>query len=737
VLAKIATLVREADALYRSHHYNEYHFLVALSDVLGFLTLEHGQSSEYSFVEKDFLDEGHLLADSDQIPHEYTHSWNGKYRRPERLYQADFATPQQGALLWVYEGLTQYLGDVLAARSGLKSQAQYRDLLAWTAAYLDCTPGREWRSTEDTAISSSILREGQLGRDQSWSNWKRGQDYYDEGELLWLDADTLIRKMTNNQRTLDDFLRIFLGKGGNTGPLIVTYTFEELVRDLNEVMPYDWATFFHDRVYKIHPNANLAGIERGGYRLVYADKPTATESAVQLGATFEGRGVWAVNAWYSIGGGVNAEGIFKDVRQNGPADKARIAPEDKIIAVNGQIFSGDRLRAAIRNAKGKPEPIHLIVQSDSFVSTIDIDYHEGERYPVLERVEGMPDYLDDITKPLCQLSSSEKQQVSKQGTKNPEAYALYLKGRSYWAKQTRADLETAVSYFNQAIAKDPGYAIAYAGLADAYAVLPDYGPDPSEDIPKAKAAALKAIELDPSLSRPHVNLGGIKMAHEWDFAGGEAEFKKALQLDPNDSHAHERYADNLGVLGGREQEALAEINRAHQLDPNSLSISVEIGVVYTDARRFDEAIGACKKVANENPSFASAHSCLVYAYWGKRIYPQVIEEQKIYGQLSGERDDAEYASAMEQGFRSGGWNGALTKGIEVLQSQRKTGYSSPYTIATMYADLGDKEQAFQWLNTALQEHSEGVMGLKTDFLLDSLRSDPRFAELVRKVGLPQ
>jgi predicted metalloprotease with PDZ domain len=425
VLAKIATLVREADALYHSHHYNEYHFLVALSDVLGFLTLEHGQSSEYSFVEKDFLDEGHVLADSDQIPHEFTHSWNGKYRRPVGLYQADFATPQQGALLWVYEGLTQYLGDVLAARSGLKSPAQYRDLLAWTAAYLDCTPGREWRSTEDTAISSSILREGQLGRDQSWSNWKRGQDYYDEGELLWLDADTLIRKMTNNQKTLDEFQRIFLGKGGNTGPLIVTYTFDELVRDLNEVMPYDWATFFHDRVYKIHPNANLAGIERGGYRLVYADKPTATESAVQLGATFEGRGVWAVNAWYSIGVGVNAEGIIKDVRRNGPADKARIAPEDKIIAVNGQIFSGDRLRAAIRNAKGKSEPIHLIVQSDSFVSTIDIDYHEGERYPVLERVEGMPAYLDDITKPLCQPSTLGKQQVSKQGTKNPEAYALY------------------------------------------------------------------------------------------------------------------------------------------------------------------------------------------------------------------------------------------------------------------------------------------------------------------------
>jgi tetratricopeptide (TPR) repeat protein len=335
-----------------------------------------------------------------------------------------------------------------------------------------------------------------------------------------------------------------------------------------------------------------------------------------------------------------------------------------------------------------------------------------------------------------QLNTSEKQQTAKKGTQNPEAYELYLKGRYSWNKRTRADLETAVYYFNQAIAKDPGYAMAYAGLADCYAVLPDYGAS-VENIPKAKAAALKAIELDPTLSRPHVNLGGMKMAHEWDFAGGEAEFKKALDLDPNDTHAHERYADNLGVLGGREQEALAEINRAHQLDPLSPAISVEIGIVYILARRFDEAIDVCKKVANENPTFADAHSCLASAYGGKKMYPLVIEEQKVYGQLSGDRNDSDYASVMEKGFRSGGWPGALTKGIEALQAQRKAGYSSAYTIATMYAQLDDKDQAFQWLNTALQEHDEGLMGLKTDYSFDPIRSDPRFAELLRKVGLPQ
>jgi tetratricopeptide (TPR) repeat protein len=336
-----------------------------------------------------------------------------------------------------------------------------------------------------------------------------------------------------------------------------------------------------------------------------------------------------------------------------------------------------------------------------------------------------------------QSSPPEQQQAGKPGTQNPGAYALYLKGRSYWDKQTRADLETAVSYFNQAIAKDPGYALAYAGLADAYALLPDYGASSSEDIPKSKAAARRAIELDPTLGRPHVDLGGIKMAHEWDFVGGEAEFRKALELDPNDAHAHERYADNLGALGGRQQEALAEINRAHQLDPLSPDISVDMGIIHIDARQFDEAIAVCKKVANENPTFAAAHICLASAYWGKHMYPQVIEGYKVYAQLSGDRDTSELASAMEQGFRSAGWKGALRKGIEASLAQRKSGDSSAYYIATLYAELGDKEQAFEWLNTAYQEHNELLMSLKTDYTLDTIRSDPRFAELVRKVGLPQ
>jgi tetratricopeptide (TPR) repeat protein len=335
------------------------------------------------------------------------------------------------------------------------------------------------------------------------------------------------------------------------------------------------------------------------------------------------------------------------------------------------------------------------------------------------------------------LSTSERQQVTKQGTQNPEAYELYLKGRYYWNKRTVADLETAISYFNQAIAKDPGYALAYSGLADVYSVLSYYGGTPSENYPKSNAAARKALELDGSLAHPHAVLGTNEMEYDWDFAGGEAEYKKAFQLDPNDATAHQWYAQDIGWIGGRPQEAIAEINRAHQLDPQSPIISLQVGQVHAMAREYDEAIVICKKLANENPTFAVVHSCLARASWGKRMYPQVIEEWKAFGQLSGDRNESDFASAMEQGFRSAGWKGALTKGIETLQAQRKTGYTSAYRIAELYADLGDNDQAFRWLNTAYQERDWLLLGLKTDFLLDPLHSDPRFAELVRKVGLPQ
>ena len=335
------------------------------------------------------------------------------------------------------------------------------------------------------------------------------------------------------------------------------------------------------------------------------------------------------------------------------------------------------------------------------------------------------------------LSVSEKQQVTKQGTQNPDAYELYLRGRYAWNKRTPSEMAAAISYFNQAIAKDPSYALAYSGLADTYAVLPVFGGIPNEEYPKSIAAARQALELDSTLARPHVVLGRNEMWYEWKFAEGEVEHKKALQLDSSDATAHEWYAEDIAMIGGREQEALAEIIRAHQLDPLSPVVSSKVGVVHLYARRYDEAIAVCKKLASENPTFAMTHYVLSGAYRAKRMYPQAIEEAKTYGLLSGDRNESDFASAVEQGFRSEGWKGALTRGIETLQAQRKTGYSSGYRIAALYAELGDKDQAFRWLNTAYQERDWRLVLLKTHFVLDPLRSDPRFAELVRKVGLPQ
>jgi len=334
------------------------------------------------------------------------------------------------------------------------------------------------------------------------------------------------------------------------------------------------------------------------------------------------------------------------------------------------------------------------------------------------------------------LSPAAQQQVINQGTQDANAYSLYLKGRYAWNKRTPADLQTAVSYFNQAIAADPAYAVAYSGLADAYSVMPFFDGNPNEDYAKSNTAARRALELDATLAHPHAVLASNEMSYDWDFSGGEAEFKKAIDLDPNDATAHQWYAEDLSAIGGREQEALAEITRAHQLDPLSPIISRVIGSVRVSARQYDEAISVCKQLESENPTFATAHDCLAYAYWGKQMYPQVIEEWKLYGQLSSNPDYAEFAAALEQGFRSGGWSGALAHAIQVLQTLRKTHYYSPYLIARLYADLGDKDQAFQWLDTAYREHDWLLIGLNTQFELDSLRSDPRFAELVRKVGLP-
>ena len=406
LLGEISNLVREAGAAYASHHYNQYHFLLTLSDITGGEGLEHGQSSDNGVDELSFSDAKHQLAESDLLSHEFTHSWNGKYRRPFNLYQTDFSKPQIGELLWVYEGMTQYLGNVLAARSGLKNQQQYREVLALSAAQLDYKSGRLWRPTDDTAVAASILR----GGSPYWSNWRRGQDYYQEGELLWLDADTLIRQLTNDQKSLTDFLHIFLGKGGNTGPLIVTYNRDELIADLNQVVKYDWAGFLHQRIDLINPHADLDGITRGGYKLVYQDHPSESEKT--LAGTRRGA---RPDLWYSLGIRVAKDGTLSDVRWGGPGDKAKLAPGEKIIAVNGRSVGAavadqeeqvTAFEKALDSSKGNTEPIHLIVQSETYVKAVDIDYHDGQRYPTLVRDETQKDYLDEITKPLAPGSTA-------------------------------------------------------------------------------------------------------------------------------------------------------------------------------------------------------------------------------------------------------------------------------------------------------------------------------------------
>jgi TolB-like protein len=335
------------------------------------------------------------------------------------------------------------------------------------------------------------------------------------------------------------------------------------------------------------------------------------------------------------------------------------------------------------------------------------------------------------------LTPADREQVTNQGTQNAEAYSLYLKGRYAWNNRTYGEVEKAISYFNRAIDKDPEYALAYSGLADAYSVFPTYGANPNEYFSKSNAAARKALELDATLAHPHAVLGSNEIQHDWDFAGGEAEFKKSFELDPNDATARQWFADDLGMIGGREQEALAGVNLAHELDPLSPVITRVVAGVHHSARQFDEAIAICINLTNENPTFAIAHDCLAYAYWGKHMYPQMVEEWKIYGGLTGYRYDEQLGAALDKGFRSAGWRGALTQVIALRQTQRKTEYSSALGIARFYADLGDKEQAFHWLDIAYQEHDWTLIGLNTYFQFDAIRSDPRFAELVRKVGLPQ
>jgi predicted metalloprotease with PDZ domain len=380
----LRNLVTQADRLYGARHYDHYNFLMAMTDRLGGIGLEHHRSSEDSVDPAFFTDWDNQFGDRDLLAHEYTHSWNGKWRRPAGQYVPNYNTPLQNELLWVYEGQTQFWGKVLAARSGLMSKDQALDALAMDAATYDNRVGRSWRAMQDT-VNDPIIS---MRRPKGWLSEQRDEDYYVEGQLIWLDADSLIREKTNGRKGLDDFAKAFFGTHDgeyNEAP----YTFDDVVAALNGVVENDWATFLRTRLDGHGPGAPLDGLTRGGYRLVYTD----TRSPWQK--TLEG-GLKRNNFMYSIGLQTNGENGITAVQWDGPAFKAGLAIGMSIVAVNGDAASATNLSDAIKAANGTDAMIELIVKDGDRYRTVSLDYHDGLRYPHLERIPGTPDRLGDL-----------------------------------------------------------------------------------------------------------------------------------------------------------------------------------------------------------------------------------------------------------------------------------------------------------------------------------------------------
>jgi predicted metalloprotease with PDZ domain len=369
-------VVTQTNLLFGAHHYDHYDFLLTLSDHTGHFGLEHHQSSDDRLPADFFTDDDmHLLAAS-LMPHEFVHSWNGKFRRPADLWTPNFNVPMQDDLLWVYEGLTDYWCGVLTARAGLWTPDQYRDSIANIAANMAYRTGRAWRSLQDTADAAPLTYYGS----ESWINRVRDTDFYPEGQLLWLDVDTKIRELSGGKHSLDDFAHAFYGMD-NGSYVTKTYTFDDVVSTLNQVQPFDWKTFLRERLDYTGSDLPEHGIERGGWKLVFTDTQGQAEKAYE--------GVrHAANLSYSIGLVVNQNGHINDVQWNGPAFQAGLVPGLSIVAVNGREFSIDSLKDAIDAAKTSQAPIQLLVKNVDVYSTVKIDYHGGSRYPHLVRGDG-------------------------------------------------------------------------------------------------------------------------------------------------------------------------------------------------------------------------------------------------------------------------------------------------------------------------------------------------------------
>jgi predicted metalloprotease with PDZ domain len=392
VIGQLRNLVKETGVLFGARHYRGYHFLYTLSDHVAHFGLEHHESSDDRTGERTLIEPDMLKASGYLLPHEFVHSWNGKYRRPAGLLSGGqdggYDVPMKGDLLWVYEGLTNYLGEVLAPRSGLWSAEDYRESLAGTAADLDHKFGRTWRPLEDTAVAAQVLY--QTGGD--YGNLRRSVDYYPEGTLIWLEVDTMIRQLSKGKRSIDDFCRAFHGGAGGAVAL-KPYGFEDVVVALNSVQAYDWAGFFNQRLKSTDARAPLGGIQRSGWKLVYdgmrSDFWKAYEDKTR-----------AVDLSYSIGIQVRTDdGTIADVLYGGPAQKAGVAPSVKLIAVNGRQFNPTVLREAVARTATDAKPIELLVKNGEFYQTFRVNYQGGEKYPHLAREESAPDLLSEIIKP--------------------------------------------------------------------------------------------------------------------------------------------------------------------------------------------------------------------------------------------------------------------------------------------------------------------------------------------------
>ena len=384
----LTNVVAESGKLFGARHYSNYHILLTLSDHTPHFGVEHHESNDSRLPERVLLSPGAPREVGGLLAHEFAHSWSGKFRRPKEMSPPDFQAPLQTELLWVYEGNTSYLGDLLAARSGLWTADDYHQALAGYAASLGPgRPGRTWRPVLDTAVA--VPGEFTGGPDSSgWISWRRGSDYYEEGELLWLEAANIIHDQSHGQKSLEDFLHVFYG-GANNGPELKPYTFDELTQTMDQVVKYDWAGFWKNRLMSTNPESPAGGIEASGWKLTFNSEPP-TPGRTSRGITF---------GTYTIGLNLGREGVVSDAIFGGPAFKAGLAPGMKVVGVNGRLFTPEILEDAIKASKSNSRPMELLVIVNDYYKNCSIDYHDGERYPHLVRNPDKSDYLDELLKP--------------------------------------------------------------------------------------------------------------------------------------------------------------------------------------------------------------------------------------------------------------------------------------------------------------------------------------------------